>query len=1103
VTEAAGDATEVSGVAPAESPAATVGEGATVAGAAPAAPALGRTGRADEVIAGKYTLVEPIGEGGMGAVWRARQTVPVKRYVAVKLIKAGMDSRQVLARFEAERQALALMDHPNIARVLDGGLHDGRPFFVMELVKGVPITDFCDARRLTPRERLELFVPVCQAIQHAHQKGVIHRDIKPSNVLVALYDDRPVPKVIDFGVAKATGGALTEHTIETAFGGVVGTPQYMSPEQATLNNLDIDTRSDVYALGVLLYELLTGSTPFSRQELERKGVLEILRVVREEEPPRPSTKLSTADALPSLSANRSTEPRALTGLLRSELDWVVMKALEKDRSRRYETANAFAADVRRYLEGEAVQAHPPGAGYRMRKFVRRNKGRVVAAALVLLALLTGIVGTTWGLVHAERARREEAAQRRVAVAERYKAEQSEGRAKEERARAEEQRTRAEARETQAIDAVKRFRDAVANEPELKNSLQLESLRKRLLKEPLAFFKDLRNRLQADHDTHPKSLARLAGATLELGDLTNEIGDMQDAVNAYRESLAIQQKLVQDDPTVTEYQRDLGNCQINLAKALFSTGRFDDAITVYATAETTFQKLIDSKTPDAGEFRNRLAFINFSRGNTFSVMGRSEEAEAQIRQALAHYQRLDDEGRASGPVLEDLSKSHHQLGLELLERGEAAEAETEILRAIAIQQKLIDNHPGVGYHRYIHAYFLTNLSAVHYELGKSPEATADTQRALTICQKLVDENPTVTRYRDYLAFNHINLGGVNGISGQLDDAIAHLGQAEEQYRKLVDDNPTAASFRSGLGICRVQLGNVLTDLGKPAEAEAAYRRALEGLQKLTGDSPNYTEARMCMAMAHNGLGGIHMRAGRLAEAEVEHRRARESVNGQRGEETFLVYTEIGLGKVLEIAGKPAESLVVLREALAEMRKSVDKKPADNRTKGDLAGVYPAVGWLHVREGRFAEALATLDAGVALGRKLLDADPNNLDYVGKVASVHACRGWARVRAGQRAEAIPDLRRALELWAKRRSIPIDMRFERARVEALLAGLAKDPNSRVTPTEATAFADRSVASLRDIMTGGWSLRSELKEPDFDAIGGREDFQKLLSELETKAQSK
>jgi WD40 repeat protein/serine/threonine protein kinase len=374
----------------------------------------GHDERAGTVVAGKYTLVEVIGEGGMGSVWRAHQTEPVKRFVAVKLIKAGMDSRQVLARFEAERQALALMDHPNIAKVLDGGLHGHRPFFVMELVKGVPITDFCDTHRLTPRQRLELFVPVCQAIQHAHQKGIIHRDLKPSNVLIALYDDKPVVKVIDFGVAKATGGALTERTIDTGFGAVVGTPQYMSPEQATVNNLDIDTRSDVYALGVLLYELLTGSPPFARKELEKKGLLEVLRVVREEEPPRPSTRLSTADALPSLSASRGTEPKKLTGLLRNELDWIVMKALEKDRRRRYETANGFAADVLRYLSGEAVRAHPPSAAYRLKKFVCRNRGPVIAASLVLFALLAGMAGTTAGLIEARRQEQEARKQEQVA-----------------------------------------------------------------------------------------------------------------------------------------------------------------------------------------------------------------------------------------------------------------------------------------------------------------------------------------------------------------------------------------------------------------------------------------------------------------------------------------------------------------------------------------------------------------------------------------------------------------------------------------------------------------------------------------------------------------
>jgi eukaryotic-like serine/threonine-protein kinase len=343
---------------------------------------------------GPYKLVEVIGEGGMGTVYLAEQTEPVRRQVALKVIKAGMDSRQVVARFEAERQALALMDHPNIATVLDGGATpDGRPYFAMEIDQGVPITAFCDDRRLTPRERLELFVPVCRAVQHAHQKGVIHRDLKPSNVLVALYDGRPVPKVIDFGIAKAAGQPLTERTLVTGLGAVVGTPEYKSPEQAELNQLDVDTRSDVYSLGVLLYELLTGTTPLQRKRLGEAALLEVLRLVREEEPPRPSTRLSATDELPSIAARRGVEPRRLSGLVRGELDWIVMKALEKDRGRRYETATGFAADVQRFLAGDAVLAVPPSAGYRLRKFARRNKAR--AAAAVLLGTVVAFSGVLY------------------------------------------------------------------------------------------------------------------------------------------------------------------------------------------------------------------------------------------------------------------------------------------------------------------------------------------------------------------------------------------------------------------------------------------------------------------------------------------------------------------------------------------------------------------------------------------------------------------------------------------------------------------------------------------------------------------------------------
>jgi eukaryotic-like serine/threonine-protein kinase len=386
-------------------------------------------------VIGPYKLLQQIGEGGMGTVYMAEQTQPIQRKVALKIIKAGMDSRQVIARFEAERQALAMMDHVNIARVFDGGATEaGLPYFVMELVHGVPITKYCDEHYLTPRQRLELFIPVCQAIQHAHQKGIIHRDIKPSNVLVAPYDGKPVIKIIDFGVAKATGQQLTDKTLFTDFGSVVGTIEYMSPEQAELNNQDIDTRSDIYSLGVVLYELLTGTTPLSRARLKEAAFAEMLRMIREEEPPKPSTRLSESkDSLPTISAQRQTEPAKLTKLVRAELDWIVMKALDKNRSRRYESANGLAMDLQCYLADEPVQACPPSAGYRLRKFVRRNRGAVTAALIVTAALLVGIMGTTWGMVKAgqrrseadkartdaERARSAEAEQREQAVANLY------------------------------------------------------------------------------------------------------------------------------------------------------------------------------------------------------------------------------------------------------------------------------------------------------------------------------------------------------------------------------------------------------------------------------------------------------------------------------------------------------------------------------------------------------------------------------------------------------------------------------------------------------------------------------------------------------------
>ncbi|HTU17302.1 MAG TPA: serine/threonine-protein kinase [Gemmataceae bacterium] len=593
------------------------------------------------VIAGRYILIDVIGEGGMGSVYLASQTEPVKRKVALKLIKSGMDSKAVLARFDAERQALAVMDHPNIARVYDGGTTlSGQPFFVMELVQGIPLTQFCDSKRLSVEARLELFVAVCKAVQHAHQKGIIHRDLKPGNVLVTEVDGRPTPKVIDFGVAKATELKLTEMSFSDV-GTIVGTPVYMSPEQADPTSMDIDTRTDVYSLGVMLYELLVGSPPIDAKQFKRGAIVEMLRMVRDVEPPRPSTKLSTAADLPTIAARRSIEPAKLAKSLQGELDWVVMKALEKDRARRYETANSLARDIQRYLADELVEARPPSAGYRLKKFVRRHKGQVIASGLVLFALLAGIVGTTLGLIEAKR-------QEQIAIG-------NELEAKRQEKIAIENEQKARASEKIAADQAELALNTLG--------LLINKVQAQLGKQPgahqlkLDLLQTAMNGLKQVTGGPAGKMRRNTGdAFFRMGAIARELGNTADAYKYWQQYYEMAQSALKDTP-------DNERLQLEMAWAC----RFLGEISV-----------------ELGDLRKALDYYQSA------LALRQQLAAVPRRERMRRNEKLAEEDRLT-PRLNDLqlSEEYTRVGLIHYFLGDSAQAEKPVLTSLALRENLLN------------------------------------------------------------------------------------------------------------------------------------------------------------------------------------------------------------------------------------------------------------------------------------------------------------------------------------------------------------------------------------------------------------------------------
>jgi eukaryotic-like serine/threonine-protein kinase len=730
-------------------------------------------------VIGPYKLLEQIGEGGFGVVFMAEQTHPVRRKVAVKVIKPGMDSKQVVARFEAERQALAMMDHVNIARVIDGGTTDaGRPFFVMELVHGVSITKYCDDNHLTPRERLELFVPVCHAIQHAHQKGVIHRDVKPSNVMITLYDGKPVPKVIDFGVAKATEQSLTSRTLFTNYGAMVGTLEYMSPEQAEMSALGVDTRSDIYSLGVLLYELLTGSTPLTHKRMKEAGFAEILRIIKEEEPPKPSTRLSDSGAaLASISAQRRIEPAKLTKLVRGELDWIVMTCLEKDRNRRYETANGFAMDVQRYLADEPVQACPPSAFYRLKKFARRHKGPVISATLVLLALIAGVIGTSLGLIRAEQHRdvverqRNELAEQNTAL----QAAHDRERLLNERAR---QAIETVTSET-AIEQLSRKKDLL---PEQKDFLD----------KMIQYYAESSQGTAATDDER----SRQTRAYHRIGRMNQVLNRFQDSEKAYRRAVALGRQLIADFPAQPEFRLQLAGSLVNLAVLLRVTSRPAEVEAANAEALAIYEKLA-ADFPNEPKFRQGLSGIHNNLGNRFLEDGQSKNAESAYLKSLELRKKLVADFPDQSFLRRPLAMSHNTLGWLFHSTNRSEKAESAYRNAVAFQKQAVAEETNRPDFRLELAKYQFNLGNLLRETRRLKEAEAVYGEALPIRKQLAADFPNRPEFLEELANGHNSWGMLLRDTDRLPQAEAAYAEALAIHTRLAADFPKVSDYQNNV------------------------------------------------------------------------------------------------------------------------------------------------------------------------------------------------------------------------------------------------------------------------------------------------------------------
>jgi serine/threonine protein kinase len=1003
-------------------------------------------------VIGPYKLLQLIGEGGMGTVWMAEQTKPVKRVVALKVIKAGMDSRQVLARFDAERQALALMDHPNIAKVLDASATEqGRPYFVMELVRGVPITSYCDQKRLTPRERLELFIPVCQALQHAHQKGITHRDLKPSNVLVGLYDGKPVSKVIDFGVAKAAGHALTEKTLFTGFGTVIGTPEYMSPEQAQLDNLDIDTRSDIYSLGVLLYELLTGTTPFTKKDLEKAGMLEMLRVIREQEPTKPSTKLSTAEGLPTLAANRGMEPAKLMKLVRGELDWIVMKALEKDRNRRYETANAFAMDLDRYLADEPVDAGPPSAWYRFRKFARRNSaGLAILAAIVLVLMLAvaGLALNNW-MVTREKEKKQAALER--AVREKARADQNLDRARK---------------------AVRDYLTAAANNRLLKEA-DFSNLRRELLESALGYYEEFVKQKSDDPELE-RERGRAYG---DLAMVREDLGDLESALNNHEQRRAVFENLVARYPTNPVYRQELANSYRNAGNVHIWRNQYDKAETALRRAMKLLEDLL-AEYPTSAPYRqdlagaySNLAVLLRNSGRLEHALGLHQKAQDLRKQLSAEFRQIPEHKR-------DLAQNYGNMATTFGALGRHDDALKSIQESEILFQKLTEEFSTRQEFRDFWATALNNKSVLLWELGRRSEGLAAQKQALRLQEKLAADFPSLPGYDQDVAMSHTNMGLLLGELNRSDEALESYDKALDILDRVIQRSPNPQA-RQAQALTYVNRGEALRRLNRNQEAVDATKRAVNIQVKLVAESPAMPRLRKDLGMSYGNLGELLTLLGRYDEADASYKDAiaiREKLAQDSASDPSyavdLSGSYAGMGTLVQERGRPEAALVWYAKALAGLEPVLAAEPRLATARRFAATIHGGRALALGKLARHVEALPDLD-------KALTFDDGQ-----RREALRLKRAETLARLGRHAQATAEA----NALAQAENATADTRYEAACVLALAATAARD-----RAPLAEQYAARAVALLRQAFEQDpKAVRDMPKDTRLDPLRSRENFRKL-----------